>query len=263
MVINQVLIRLWYAPNFEQLVYNLFLELMRNLELVANKSMLMIRVYEWKYLDELCELVLCLSCSKLYYTLNNIEVLRGNLDEPTRKLLEECNPSSDTDSRLDEEARKGIFAEKLDKEESERVYKCMLLVLSEFIKLETATISRSKDTLQVTERFARNCFMLFLRIYFNHNHFEDLRKRAVKVNNEANLENASYFLAKALEQKNASLFNGSALFLLSLVCDNKTNRHITSLPSHLFPQLPTLTTTNLYDFLLNIILLGLVCEKKE
>jgi len=88
MFINAVLVRLWYTPNLEELVLGMFYELMRNLELVANKNPLVIRVCEWKYLNELCELLMCLSCSKLYYTLNNIEVLRANLAEPTRALLE-------------------------------------------------------------------------------------------------------------------------------------------------------------------------------
>jgi len=136
-------------------------------------------------------------------------------------------------------------------------------VLCEFLKLETSTISRSQTTLQITERFACSCFVLFLRLYFNHRHFEDLRRRAVKVNNEANLENASYFLGRALSEKNAALYNCSVLFVLSLLADNRTNRHITSLPSHLFPLLPTQSTTNLYDFLFNNVLLALAYEKKE
>jgi|JI6StandDraft_1071083.scaffolds.fasta_scaffold04779_6 hypothetical protein len=74
---------------------------MRNLELVANKNPLVIRVYEWKYLDELCELLMSLSCSKLYYALNNIEVLRNSLDEETKALLEECNPTANTTGQFD------------------------------------------------------------------------------------------------------------------------------------------------------------------
>lgn len=176
---------------------NMFRELMRNMELVANKNPLVIRVHEWKYLDELCELLLSLSCSKIYYTLNNVDVLRRNLDSATQQLLEECSPGA-LSSQFDEDSTKTIFAEKLEKEELQRTYKCLLMVLCEFLKLETATISRSQSTLQITERFASSCFMLFLRLYFHSRCFEELKKRAVKVNNEANLENASYFLGRAL-----------------------------------------------------------------
>lgn len=105
--------------------------------------------------------------------------------------------------------------------------------------------------------------MLFLKLYFNHGQYNDLRKRAVKVNNEANLENASYFLGRALSEKNVALYNSTVLFTLSLLLDNRTNKHITSLPSHLFPQLPTQSTTNLYDFLFSNVLLALAYEKKE
>jgi hypothetical protein len=37
------------------------------------------------------------------------------------------------------------------------------------------------------ENFAERCFVLFMRIYFNPAYYEELRRRAVKVNNEANL----------------------------------------------------------------------------
>lgn len=60
-----------------------------------------------------------------------------------------------------------------------------------------------------------------------------------------------------------ALFNSAVLFAISLLSDNRTNRQINSLPSHLFPQLPTQSTTNLYDFLFNNVLLALAYEKKE
>lgn len=103
--------------------------------------------------------------------------------------------------------------------------------------------------------------MLFMKVYFNPNYYEDIRRRAVKVNNEANLENASYFLGKAVSERNSSLFNVAVLFIISLITDNKTNPHVSSLPSHLFKQLPTQTSTNIYEFIFTNVLLSLAYEK--
>lgn len=103
--------------------------------------------------------------------------------------------------------------------------------------------------------------MLFMKVYFNPNYYEDLRRRAVKVNNEVNIENASYFLGKSISEKNSSLYNTTVAFMVSLVMDNRTNPHISSLPSHLFKQLPTQTSTNIYEFVFTNVLLSLAYEK--
>jgi hypothetical protein len=96
-------------------VRNMFDDLLKYLEYVSGKSPVIVRISEWKYLNELCELILCMSCSKVYYTLNNIEVLKGSLSQPSKEMIESYSHKNGLTAEYFEEERKVVLFEKLNK----------------------------------------------------------------------------------------------------------------------------------------------------
>jgi hypothetical protein len=87
LVISPIVIQWWFSKGMDGLLPKLFGHWMDLLEGITCKNILFVSLQQWQYLSELCQFIMTLSMGKLYYTMNNITVLRCSLAASTAELV--------------------------------------------------------------------------------------------------------------------------------------------------------------------------------